>query len=182
MLILSLIPLLLALVRGETHDEKRCPCPAVIVPVQESYVCPADVAAEAGILIAKNWCTAFKDNDLALWQGGIYSENATAQAIYFNYCSGVCVDTGVQKYENSMVPLMYQRAQCLDIAVYSSYLDPTSNRLIVYANTTSLRDNRVTYENILFAMEAQSPGKRGCMYKIIYQQYYDNVCWNYNNQ
>lgn len=178
MLLLTIFSLALALIRGEPQPDKRCPCPVNSVSVQEPYVCPADVAAEAGVILAQNWCTALKDADLAMWQSAIYRENATTHAIYFNYCSGMCVDTGVQKYENNMVPLMYNRAQCLDITVSSSYLDSSSNRLIVYANTTSLRDNRVTYENVLFTMEAQSPGKRGCLYKIIYQQYYDTVCWN----
>lgn len=143
--------------------------------VPEPYVCPPEIAVKAGYILTQNWCDSLSIENLNVLQAGLYNSSATLHALSYDPVQGKCVDTGVAPYLGVLIPMIHERTACAEINPTSVMVD-SYNRLIVYAESRSLRNGRVTDDELLFIMEPSCSGKRGCSYKIIFQQYYDRYC------
>lgn len=156
-------------------DEKLCP-PAINYPyLPEPYICPVETAITAGNVLARNWCDLLTVENLNVLQTGLYSINATMHSVSYDPSQGKCIDTGVAPYLGILIPIIFNRTTCAEIVPTSVMVD-SYNRLVVYADGISLRNGRTTTDQLLFIMEPSCPGKRGCSYQIIYQQYYETYC------
>lgn len=173
--LLGLLCYFLLLLSFHEASEKVVPPTINYLYLPEPYVCPRDIAVTAGHILSRNWCDLLATENLNLLQAGLYNSSATLHAVWYDSIKGKCVDTGVAPYLNVLVPMMYNRTTCAEITPTSVVVD-SYNRVIVYADSISLRGDRVTNDQLLFIMEPSCPGKRGCSYKIIYQQYYDTFC------
>ena len=146
------------------------------VYVPEPYVCPKDIAIEAGRLQVQSWCNALTDDNLSLMTTGIYNRDATVQSLIYNWETDKCLDSGAAPWNQIMAPLMWNRTRCVSLTPYSIFVD-SLNRVIVYANEIGYRAGRITSDSLMFIFEPSSPMKRGCAFKITHQQYFDNICY-----
>lgn len=173
--LLSIFGYVLVYLRLSKAVEKLGPRTINYLHVPEPYVCPPEIAVTAGYILAQNWCDLFSIENLNVLQAGLYNSSATIHALSYDPVQGKCIDTGVSPFLGVLIPMIYERTTCVEITPTSVMVD-SYNRLIVYAESRSLRNGRITLDDLLFIMEPSCPGKRGCSYKVIYQQYYEKLC------
>jgi hypothetical protein len=144
-------------------------------PLNEPYICPEPLALAAGYSISYYWCQAWTDGNLALMNSGIFSPNATAIFVTYNWDTHQCVSTGVDQWEMGMIPLLYNRTRCSTFTPTSITKDDL-NRVAVYADVVGWRYDRPTYDFVSLVLEPPNRFRRGCGYKISYLQYIDSLC------